>query len=114
MAHFEKVSRFKDLSIALPQRGTTDAAGYDLFVAEETVIPPYKDLLHNMEVSGSVYGTIYTLEQMKQLTKTTGCKPTLVSTGMKCQLEPRTYLKIVPRSSTPLKYWLIIANGVGR
>jgi len=65
MAHFEKVSRFKNLSIALPQRGTTEAAGYDLFVAEETVIPPYKDLLHNMEVSGNTYGTIYTLEQMK-------------------------------------------------
>ena len=43
MAHFEKVSRFENLSIALPQRGTTEAAGYDLFVAEETVIPPYKD-----------------------------------------------------------------------
>jgi dUTP pyrophosphatase len=32
---------------------------------------------------------------------------------MKCQLEPHTYLKIVPRSSTPLKYWLVIANGEG-
>ena len=113
MAHFEKVSRFKDLSIALPQRGTTEAAGYDLFVAEETIIPPYKELLHNMEISGNEYGTIYTLEQMKQLTKTTGCKPTLVSIGMKCQLEPHTYLKIVPRSSTPLKYWLVIVNGEG-
>lgn len=37
----------------------------------------------------------------------------MVSTGVKCQLDPGTYLELSVRSSTPLKYWLILANGVG-
>ena len=36
-----------------------------------------------------------------------------MSTGVKCALEPDTYLELSVRSSTPLKYWLILANGVG-
>ena len=37
----------------------------------------------------------------------------LVSTGMKCELNSDTYLELSVRSSSPLKYWLILANGVG-
>ena len=37
----------------------------------------------------------------------------MVSTGVKCQLDPGTYLELSVRSSTPLKYWLVLANGVG-
>lgn len=54
-----------------------------------------------------------TLAEMAALTKTTKAKPTLVSTGMKCQLNKGTYLELSVRSSTPLKHWLILANGVG-
>lgn len=54
-----------------------------------------------------------TLEEMAGLTKSTAAKPTLVSTGMKCKLDPGTYLEITVRSSTPLKYWLVLANGKG-
>ena len=35
------------------------------------------------------------------------------STGLKCCLSKDEYLKIVVRSSTPLKYWLILANSEG-
>ena len=54
-----------------------------------------------------------TLDEMAALTKRTKDKPTLVSTGMKCKLDPGTYLELSVRSSCPLKYWLILANSVG-
>jgi dUTP pyrophosphatase len=50
---------------------------------------------------------------MAKVTKTFNFKPTLVSTGMKCQLDSGTYLELSVRSSCPLKYWLIMANSVG-
>jgi dUTP pyrophosphatase len=37
----------------------------------------------------------------------------LVPTGIKCKLDPNTYLEISVRSSTPLKTGMILANGVG-
>jgi dUTP pyrophosphatase len=58
-------------------------------------------------------GQYYNLEQMANFTKTTGARPTLVSTGLKCKLDPGTYLELSVRSSTPLKYWITLANGVG-
>lgn len=54
-----------------------------------------------------------TLEEMALLTKRAQAKPTLVSTGLKCQLDPGTYLELSVRSSSPLKYWLMLANSVG-
>jgi dUTP pyrophosphatase len=57
--------------------------------------------------------TIKALDEMSALTKSTKAKPTLVSTGMKCRLDKGTYLELAIRSSSPLKYWLILANGVG-
>ena len=53
------------------------------------------------------------LTEMAALTKSKKAKPTLVSTGVKCQLDPGCYLELSVRSSTPLKYWLILANSVG-
>ena len=55
----------------------------------------------------------YTLEEMANLTKRTKAKPTLVSTGVKCYLDEGYYLELSVRSSTPLKYWIILANSVG-
>jgi dUTP pyrophosphatase len=53
------------------------------------------------------------MDLMSKFTKETGFKPTLVSTGMKCKLDPGTYLQLSVRSSSPLKYWLMMANSVG-
>ena len=50
---------------------------------------------------------------MSILTKNLKAKPTLVPTGIKCELNDNTYLELSVRSSCPLKYWLILANGVG-
>ena len=41
MIRFEKVSRFKDVDITMPERKTTGSAGYDLEVAEDIIIPSY-------------------------------------------------------------------------
>ena len=62
-----------------------------------------KEVIHNT----------FSLDEIADITKTLKTKPTLVSTGMKCKLEPGTYLELSVRSSCPLKHWLILANSVG-
>ena len=119
MAKFELVSRFKnstDTSYALPQRATACAAGYDLYAAETVTVPPYEKLMHELMTeadSNAMAPLEYTLPQMASMTKSAKAKPTLVSTGMKIKLAPNEYLELLPRSSTPLKYWLVLANSAG-
>ena len=120
MAKFEKVSKFAEVDINLPVRKTADSAGYDMEVAEDIVIPSYFNLYLTMkeeymrEGVGVLTSTpTFDLNSLAAVTKRLGAKPTLVSTGMKCQLDPGTYLELSVRSSCPLKYWLILANSVG-
>ena len=114
-AKFEKVSRFNDAEIAMPVRKTAYSAGYDLVAAEDVIIKPYDSLLADMWFgSKEVSNTVKTLDEVAAITKATKAKPTLVSTGMKCKLDPGTYLELSVRSSSPLKYWLMLANGVGK
>lgn len=112
MNKFEKVSAYQNIEFNLPCRKTATAAGYDFEVAEDIIIPSYFNL---MEKAKSFYLTpqIFTLEEMAAFTKNNSIKPTLVPTGVKCQLDSDCYLELSVRSSTPLKYWLILANGVG-
>lgn len=117
-AKFEKVSKYKDIDIAMPERKTSGAAGYDMVAAEDTVIPPYEEHIKNLfdtelNLNNGYLTTPKTLDEMAALTKQTKAKPTLVSTGMKCRLDKGTYLELAIRSSSPLKYWLLLANGVG-
>jgi dUTPase len=37
--HFEKVKRFEDIELAMPERKTAHSAGYDFVVAEDIIIP---------------------------------------------------------------------------
>lgn len=119
MAKFEKVSRFADADIPMPTRKTAASAGYDLVVVEDIVIPSYFDLYTAMEEEYTRNGGVlsstptFNLNSLAGITKRLKTKPTLVSTGMKCKLDPNTYLELSIRSSSPLKYWLILANGVG-
>ena len=53
------------------------------------------------------------MDLMAKFTKETGFRPTLVSTGMKCKLDPGTWLQLSVRSSSSLKYWLVLGNSVG-
>ena len=109
MAKFEQVSRFTE-ELSLPMRATAHAAGYDLYAAETKVIPSYRHLMRQWDLGDQ---GIYRLEDIAAYTKATGIKPTLVSTGMKIKLADDEYLELSVRSSTPLKYWLILANSVG-
>lgn len=109
---FEKVSRFNDIDLPLPERKTAQSAGYDFVVAEDIIIPSYRKLVEKMLVSVSVSEPL-DLTDMATMTKALKTKPTLVSTGMKVKLAPSMYLELSVRSSCPLKYWLILANGVG-
>ena len=113
---FEVVSRFADAGLNLPERKTEYSAGYDLIAAEDIVIPSMfnmvDEVMENLtfEIKPNEY---LTLETMAELTKQADYRPTLVSTGMKCKLDPGTWLQLSVRSSSPLKYWLMLANGVG-
>lgn len=112
MAQFEKVSKFADVDINLPQRKTAASAGYDMEVAEDIVIPSFYSHFAKMRDEYGPYA-LFDLDSLAKITKRLGTKPTLVSTGMKCKLEPDTYLELSVRSSCPLKYWLIMGNSVG-
>lgn len=112
MARFEKVNRFADVDINLPQRKTADSAGYDMEVAEDIVVPSFFKLFAALQDEYNI-STVFNLDNLAMVTKRLKTKPTLVSTGMKCKLEPGTYLELSVRSSCPLKYWLILGNSVG-
>ena len=111
MAKFEKVSRFNEIDLPLPVRKTAESAGYDFVVAEDIMIPSYSDLSEAMYRNRPTY--VPTLEGAAEAIKNANAKATLVSTGMKCKLDPGTYLELSVRSSCPLKHWLILGNAVG-
>lgn len=122
MVKFEKVSRFNDIDLPLPTRATTNSAGYDFVVAEDVVLPPMSFLTskiqdHVFEEDKDLdfysFTNPFTLDEMAELTKSLKSKVTLVSTGMKCHLDPGQYLELSVRSSTPLKHWIICGNSVG-
>lgn len=113
---FEVVSKYADAGLELPVRKTEYSAGYDLVAAEDTVIPSYYNMMEEtmerlaVEIGKDQY---LSLETMAELTKQADFRPTLVSTGMKCKLPAGSYLELSVRSSTPLKHWIMMANGVG-
>lgn len=133
MIKFKKVSRLANADFNLPVRKTANSAGYDFEVAEDVVVPPYAEMMRFLsqriaEIAmlneenrikdedgkvTSVKVNPMDLKEFGDIAKTYGIKPTLVSTGVKCYLDPGTYLELSVRSSTPLKYWLILANSVG-
>lgn len=113
---FEVISKYTDAGLSLPVRKTKASAGYDFQVAEDTLIPSYFKLVDKiMNATHETCHTAgsFTLSEMAQLTKDFRAKPTLVPTGIKCEVPTDMYLELSVRSSCPLKHWLILANGVG-
>ena len=82
-----------------------------MVAAEDIIVPSYWDLMEKLR-SNDPHMPL-TLDNMGSLTKAIKAKPTLVPTGMKCYLNENEYLELSVRSSSPLKYWLILANGEG-
>ena len=113
MNKFEVVSAYADKGINIPTRATHAAAGYDFEVAEDIVVPSMDNMWRKALTDAWVSPEPWTLEHIANFTKREKVKPTLVPTGIKCQLASDCYLELSVRSSTPLKHWLILANGVG-
>lgn len=81
-------------SYALPKRSTENSAGYDFYSAEEFVVP-------------SFWGNLWRLITLRQPV------PTLVKTNIKAKMRANEALLLFNRSSNPIKYGLVLANGVG-
>ena len=113
MAKFEVVSKYADAGLPLPVRATANSAGYDFIVAEDIIVPSYFDIINKINKEQWNREHVFTLDEVACLTKSLKAKPTLVPTGIKCQLDKGTYLELSVRSSTPLKHWLVLANSVG-
>lgn len=114
MAKFEKVKDFTTVDFAMPARKTENAAGYDMVVAEDTIVPSLPISFNYWFKDGEKLDDIYTLPEVKGLMKKMEIfKPILVPSGVKCKLAPNQYLELTVRSSTPLNYGLIMANGKG-
>lgn len=127
-AQFEKISKYADdEGIIIPHRKTKGSAGYDFYVAEDTVIPSWSesvdigfgnalakdlsDYYHTFEEY--LKSTPFDMESTATLTKKYGHKVTLVPTGIKARMPEDYFLQLSVRSSLPLKHWLIMGNGVG-
>ncbi len=116
MSKFEVVSKYigenGNTAIHLPVRATEHSAGYDFAAAQDVIIPSMREIMNTFEdyVAKKIP---YSYEDIKAVTKATGFRPTLIPTGIKCQLDVGKYLEISVRSSTPLNGWVILANGVG-
>ena len=109
--YFEKISEYADIDLPTPMRKTWFSAGYDLAAAEDVIIPPYAELAH---INGGAFNLnrTYDLKEMSDITKKS-LRPTLIPTGYKCRINGDQYVQLSIRSSSPLKYWLVLANGVG-
>ena len=81
---FEVAKGYEDLDIHMPVRKTKKSAGYDVEAACDTVIPPF----------------------------TSGCKPTLIHTGLKAYCKDDEWFMLANRSSNPGKKHLVLANTI--
>lgn len=110
--YFEKVSKYNDWNLPMPERKTKYSAGYDFASAEDVVIPSYTHIVEAFK-NGAATNNVISLSDMAKITKELNLKPTLVPTGMKCHMENGQFLELSVRSSLPLKHWIIMANSVG-
>ena len=111
--YFEPVTKYAKAGLPLPVRKTEMSAGYDFVVAEDRIIYPYENQMQILRGRYSDQQSPFTIDEMSAITKECHCRPALVSTGMKCHLPKGYYLELSVRSSTPLKNWIVLANGVG-
>lgn len=117
---FERIQAYPDA--ILPTRGTEKAGGYDLYAAEDTVIPSYQEVINELEMAYNQFlrnkntiGIDWEQNILPQILKNCSfdCRPTLVPTGVKIYLDEDKTFDIQARSSLPRKNWLIVANAPG-
>lgn len=127
-AGFERISKYADdEGVIIPYRKTKNSAGYDFYVAEDTVVPSYEryilsdfenelandltEYYHSFEEF--LKTTPYDLGTVALFTKKYQKKTTLVPTGVKAYMPEGYYLQLSMRSSLPNKHWIMIANAPG-
>lgn len=103
------ISKYLTDEKLLPVRGTTGSAGYDLRCAEDITVPSLGRLI----VKYGINDVVMDLEDVPQMLKALGIKPTLVPTGVRIKLPSNKYAGVHARSSLPLKHMLIVANDEG-
>lgn len=118
---FERVQKYPDA--ILPTRATEQAGGYDLYAAEDTVIPGYQEIINELKNAYQIslrdkregHGIDWEQNILPQILKncSSDCRPTLVPTGVKIYLDEDKTFDIQARSSLPRKNWLIVANAPG-
>ena len=104
MRKFEKVSRIAE-DIKLPQRSTTNSAGYDFFAIEDVVIKPFG--YAEVDTATDMFGNVGVVVSHENI------KPIMVKTGVKVKMPEDEFLMLVNRSSNPNKLGLVVPNGVG-
>lgn len=104
---FHHIKGYED--IPLPTRATANSAGYDLCAAKDIIIPSY--LRGAFENSPLIMEFTVGQDKLKDIEPK--LSPTLVPTGVSCELPPYFYLSLSARSSLPLKNLLIVANAPG-
>lgn len=116
MNKFEIVSKYikedGTTDIKVPVRATAHSAGYDFAAAKDTVVLSMWQMMDEAK-DWTAKNIAYNLKDFKEIAKATGIKPTLIPTGIKCNLDDDKYLELSVRSSTPLNNWIVLANGVG-
>lgn len=108
---FAVVKRYADAGLELPKRATAAAAGYDLAVAEDFVVPSI--WRHNFL---KTLVAIWRQSKAESVDLTAGnqvLKPFLVPTGIKAYMQPNEVLLLANRSSNPRKRFLVLPNGIG-
>lgn len=108
---FEVVTRYQDQGITLPQRKTRHAAGYDFAAAEDFVVPSiwrlnfvkiFRKLNNGHELMATDYRKVEHI-----------LRPVLVPTGIKVKMPTDEVLLLINRSSSTLRRFLSLPNGVG-
>lgn len=120
---FAVVKGYENEGVSLPQRSTRYSAGYDFEALEDVVIPSiwknYADTLervpsHTEPLDSDFLKDMTTPEffKVRESHNSKLFKPTMVSTGVKANMEDDEVLYLYNRSSNP-KRGLVLANGVG-
>lgn len=107
---FEKVGRFKNLDIKLPERSTKYSAGYDFYAPENVIIPSSLKEFHK----NGRFAYDNNLDGTKELSEEFNCtvKPFVLRTGVKAYMENDEFLALYIRSSSPSKLGFVMANSV--
>lgn len=111
---FEVITSYENQGISLPKRATNEAAGYDFEAAETIVLPTFwKQAFQYLAQELKQWIFASSTEKKAEFEAQSLFKPTLVPTGVKAYMQQDEYLKIVNRSSNPLKRFLVLPNGIG-